>query len=83
MDTQTISLEIVRIRSRLREIEKERSQVADDDLEAKTDLHDEEIELRSRLAELQEMTTGKPDLSKEKTGHARGKSKPEDYVSPA
>lgn len=83
MDTQTISMEIVKIRSRLREIEKERARVADDDLEAKTDLHDEEIELRARLAELQEMTTGKPDLSKEMAGHAKGKSKPEDYVPTA
>jgi hypothetical protein len=75
MDTETISMEIVKIRSRLREIEDERSQIPDDDLEAKTDLHDEELELRSRLAELQEMTTGKPDLS----GQAKGKSKPEDF----
>ena len=68
MDTETISMEIVKI-------EDERSQIPDDDLEAKTDLHDEELELRSRLAELQEMTTGKPDLS----GQAKGKSKPEDF----
>jgi hypothetical protein len=80
MDTQTISMEIVKIRSRLRDIEKERQQVSDGDLEAKTDLHDEELELRSRLAELQEMTTGQPDLSKEMASQAKGKSKPEDYA---
>lgn len=82
MDTETISTEIVKIRSRLQEIEKERAAVADDDLEAKTDLHDEEIELRSRLAELQEMTTDS-DVSEEMAGQQKDKSKPEDYVSPA
>lgn len=40
-------------------------------------------ELRSRLAELHEMTTGKPDLSKEMADERKGKTKPEDYVAPA
>jgi hypothetical protein len=58
MDTETISTEIVKIRERLRDIERERERVSAEDLEAKTDLHEEEIELRSRLSEL---TTGDPE----------------------
>jgi hypothetical protein len=57
MNIDDISSEIVKIRGRLREIEEERKGLSEDDLAAKTALHDEEIELRARLAELQEMTT--------------------------
>lgn len=81
MDAEAISLAIVKTRSRLREIEKQRAQVADDDLATKADLHDEEIELQARLAELQDMTTGSGDLSKELASERRGKSRPEDYVA--
>lgn len=81
MDAEAISLEIVKTRSRLREIEEQRAQVAADDLATKADLHDEEIELQARLAELQDMTTEKGDLSKELTSERKGKSKPEDYVA--
>lgn len=83
MDAKAISLEIVKIRSRLREIEKQRARVANDDLATKADLHDEEIELQARLAELQEMTTGSGDLSRELASERRGKSRPEDYAAKA
>ena len=61
MNIENISREIVKIRGRLREIEEERKGLSDDDLAAKTELHDEEIELRARLAQLQEMTTAAAD----------------------
>jgi len=83
MDAETISLEIVKIRSRLRELEKQRAQVAADDLRTKADLRDEEVELQARLAELQDMTTEKGDLSKELASERRGKSRPEDYAAQA
>lgn len=83
MDAETISLEIVKTRSRLREIEKQRVQVPDDDLGTKADLRDEEVELQARLAELQDMTTEKGDLSKELATERRGKSRPEDYPAQA
>ena len=83
MDAETISLEIVKTRSRLREIEKQRVQVAADDLGTKADLRDEEVELQARLAELQDMTTEKGDLSKELASERRGKSRPEDYPAQA
>lgn len=78
MNIDDISSEIVKIRGRLREIEEERKGLSEDDLAAKTALHDEEIELRARLAELQEMTTaggGSRD-------NGNGKVKPEEYYSP-
>lgn len=83
MDMETISMEIVKIRTRLREIEKQRNQVSDDDLETKTDLHDEEIELRSRLAELQDMTTETGRARDDIDSGKKGKSNPEEFVSPA
>lgn len=61
MNIEDISSEIVKIRGRLREIEEERKGLSDGDLAAKTALHDEEIELRARLAQLQEMTTAGAD----------------------
>lgn len=63
MNIEDISKEIVKIRGRLRAIEEERKGLSDDDLAAKTALHDEEIELRARLAQLQEMTTAAADPS--------------------
>jgi hypothetical protein len=63
MNIEDISREIVKIRGRLRQIEEERKGLSDDDLAAKTALHDEEIEIRARLAQLQEMTTAAADPS--------------------
>ncbi|MBW3666470.1 MAG: hypothetical protein KY394_02630 [Actinobacteria bacterium] len=76
-------MEIVKIRSRLREIEKQRKHSSTDDLETRTDLHDEEIELRSRLAELQDMTTEKGSASEDIASQKKGKKNPEEFVSPA
>lgn len=81
MDVETISMEIVKIRSRLREIEKQRQDGSADDLETKTDLRDEEIELRSRLAELQEMTTEKGSPSADRASQNKGKKNPEEYAA--
>lgn len=83
MDVDTIAMEIVKIRSRLREIEKQRKNASADDLETKTDLHDEELELRSRLAELQDMTTEKGSPSKDIANQKKGKKNPEEFVTPA
>lgn len=83
MDVDTIAMEIVKIRSRLREIEKQRKEVAADDLETKADLHDEEIELRGRLAELQEMTTEQGSAAKDVARSKKGKKNPEEFVTPA
>ena len=83
MDMETISMEIIKIRSRLREIEKERNELSDEDLETKTDLHDEELDLRSRLAELQDMTTETGRARDDIASGRKGKRKPEEYVSPA
>jgi predicted nucleic acid-binding Zn-ribbon protein len=83
MEMETISMEIVKIRSRLREIEKQRDEVSEDDLETKTDLHDEEIELRARLAELQDMTTATGKARDDIASGKKGKSNPEEFISPA
>lgn len=79
MDMQAISLEIVRIRGRLRDLEAERESLSDNPT-AETDLGEEETRLKARLAELQDQSAGKPDVSREIASQQKG-SKPEEYVS--
>ena len=54
MDTQSLAEEVLRIRRRLNEIQRERKRLPAEAFAQRTDLLDEEHQLRARLADIEE-----------------------------